>query len=105
MSRRQLLRDGVQADAEIIDIRYTNTANTHGPLFDVKLVVTGGDGRRFEIDGQLNASMVDPPTPGQLVPIRYDPQHPSRLVFDQRVADERREQLVDQRRRDALGDR
>jgi hypothetical protein len=104
MSRRKLLREGVQADAEIIDIRYTNTNDTHGPLHAVKLIVRGPDGRPFEVDSKINASLSSPPVPGQVIPIRYDPQRPARLVFDEDVASARHDQDVEARRRAAMGE-
>jgi hypothetical protein len=103
MSRRQLERKGRRADAEVIDIGYTNTRNTHGPVFAVKLVVRSPGGRAFEIDGKINASISSPPQPGETIPIRYDPDHPSSLIWDEEEAGRRHEQAVEARRRAALG--
>jgi hypothetical protein len=103
MSRRQLERDGAGADAEIIDIQYTNTRNTHGPLFAVKLAVHAANGRVFEVDAKINASISDPPQPAEIIPVRYDPKHPSSLIWDEEEGRRRHEQAVEARRADALG--
>jgi hypothetical protein len=103
MSRRQLERDGTRGDAEIIDIRFTNTSNTHGPVFAVKLAVHAPDGRVFETEGKINASIPSPPSPGQVIPIRYDPKRPSSLIWDEQEGQRQHEQAVEARRAAALG--
>jgi hypothetical protein len=103
MSRRQLKAGGTRADAEILDIEYTNTNNTHGPIFAVKLAVRGPGGDAFETDGKINASIPDPPQPGQVIPIIYDPDHPASLMWDPDEGKRRHDEEVEARRRAALG--
>jgi hypothetical protein len=102
MSRRQLGREGTRAEAEIIEIRYTNTNNTHGPIFAVKLVVRPPSGEPFETDGKINASIPNPPVPGQVIPIIYDPEHPSSLMWDEDAGKREDQEAVEARRREAF---
>jgi|SRR5262247_1852269 len=104
MGRQRLQREGIPGDATIIDIRYTNARNMYGPVFAVKLAVRAADGAVFEIDAKINASMVNPPVPGQVIPVRYDPGHPSSLIWDEEEANRRHQQVVENRRAQIMGD-
>jgi hypothetical protein len=103
MSRRRLKSEGTPADAEILDIRFTNTSDTHGPIAAVKLAVRSPAGRVFEVDAKINASIPNPPQVGQVIPIRYDPEHPSTLIWDQERGELEHQQAVDARRQAAFG--
>jgi hypothetical protein len=103
MSRKQLKREGTRAEAEILDIHYTGTRENHGPIFAVKLAVRRPTKSPFEVDAKINASMVNPPRPGQVIPILYDPDHPSALIWDEEEGERRDEQAVESRRQAAFG--
>ena len=104
MGRGWLQREGTPGDGTIIDIRYTNSRTTYGPVFAVKLAIRAPDGAVFEIDAKIDASMVNPPVPGQVIPVRYDPGHPSNLIWDEEEANRRHQQVVENRREQIMRD-
>lgn len=79
----KLLREGARAQGVVIDAnhRVTSSGAVHRK-YDIKVRVHVDQDTTVEIHEVLNASEVGEHTVGGLVPVRYDPAHPSKAVID-----------------------
>jgi hypothetical protein len=78
----KLLREGVCAEGVVIDANHRVTSG--GAVYrkyDVKVRVHVDD-QTIEVHETLDASEVGEHVVGGLVPVRYNPEHPSKAVID-----------------------
>jgi hypothetical protein len=82
---RELQRTGVAAEAEILSLWDTGITVNQDPVIGLKVRVRPRDGAAYEatIEKSL-VSRLDVPQfqPGRTIPVRFDPQNPSRVAID-----------------------
>lgn len=83
--RDQLLKSGVQAQAEIISLDPTGSWYNNQPQVDVRVRVTPEDGEPFEATARMIINPVYMPQfqPGKTVQVRYAAEDPSKIAIEE----------------------
>lgn len=79
-----ILAIGKPANARIVRLIDTGTTINNDPVVEFILDVTPPDGGPYEARTKALISRLDIPSvqPGRVVPVKYDPQNPSRVALD-----------------------
>ncbi len=79
-----ILRIGKPATAVIVRLIDTGTTINNDPVVEFVLSVTPPDGNPYEAHTKALVSRLDIPAfqPGRVVPVKYDPQMPTRVALD-----------------------
>ncbi len=72
----RLLTEGEAASAEVLAIRDTGATLNNNPLVTLTLRVRPRYGSSFQVETKTVVSRVAIPRPGDVIHVRYDPDHP-----------------------------
>ena len=86
---RHLQRTGKRGTAVVLDVDDTGVTVNNNPRVRLKLRVQPEDGSEFEVETKKVVSRLTIPQPGMLLAVRYDPENPKNLVFDDADGDGR----------------
>ncbi|SRR5579875_2354906 len=81
--RRRLMRVGLPTEAAIERIKDTHVTVNNSPVVNVYLTVRPIDRSPFQARTRLAISRLSVGSlePGMVVPVRYDPNHPSNVII------------------------
>ena len=80
----EIIAIGSPATAKIVRLVDTGTTINNDPVVDFYLLVSPTEGSPYEAHAKALISRLDVPAfqPGRVVPVRYDPQTPTRVAID-----------------------
>lgn len=81
--RNRLLRDGVAAQATIVNIWETGLYVNNRPQIGIMLEMVGPDGRIFQVETKMIISQLQIPQfqPGTRVAVKYDPANYTKIAI------------------------
>lgn len=97
--RKKLLQNGAQADAIVIDAQirggHAGGAGMSPVWYELRLRVHYPDGSTAEVSDRFGSDVRNAPAPvgvGDIVPVRYDPEQPTKVLIDETVLLARRDE-------------
>ncbi|MET7402218.1 hypothetical protein ABZS66_52935 [Dactylosporangium sp. NPDC005572] len=88
--RRKLLREGVAAQAVVVSSELRIPAGRKSGRWLIQLAVPFPDGTTGSASCKIDERRIPVPSPGALVPVRYDPNNHAKVVVDGPALDARR---------------
>ena len=81
--RGDVLKNGVDGTAKILEITDTGTRYNTNPVVRISLMVTDAKGKEFKAEVKMPISPVrlSGYQPGMVVPVKYDPGAPERVAL------------------------
>ena len=83
-SRGNKVNNGILIFGTIVSVKRTGMMINHQPQFDISVKFTTSDGQQFTASDKKIVPLIDlsKVQPGAMIPIRYDPSNPQKIMID-----------------------